>query len=33
MWKQKRCMVKLVRLDTILFDNESDKSACVSEED
>ena len=29
----KRCMVKLVRLDSILFDNESDKSACVSEED
>ena len=29
----KRCVVKLVRLDSILFDNESDKSACVSEED
>ena len=29
----KRCVVKLVRLDSILFDNESNKSACVSEED
>ena len=29
----KRCTVKLVRLDSILFDNESEKSACVSEED
>ena len=29
----KRCMVKLVRLDSILFDNLSDKSADVSEEE
>ena len=29
----KRCMVKLVRLDSILFDNTSDKSVCESEED
>ena len=29
----KRCMVRLVRLDSILFGDTSDNSACVSEED
>ena len=29
----KRCMVKLVRLDSILFGNTSDNSACASEDD
>ena len=29
----KRCMVKLVRLDSILFGNTADNSVCESEED